>query len=252
MVDNGLLMAPMPTISLGEPAVLAFVVIPLALLAALMWGTHAASHRLGEDTATRRRAVLITTSAAIVWMTLTWRAAESGVLRLWDATPPPFLLFAAAILAMTVALGSTGYGRRLAHGLPLWALVGIQSFRLPLELAMHAMYERGVMPEQMSYSGRNFDIVTGVTALILAWMVWTGVAGRRLVFVWNVIGLVLVLNVVTVGILSTPRFRLFGEERINVFVTYTPFVWLPAVMVLAAVAGHVIVFRALSAQRVGA
>ena len=26
---------------------------------------------------------------------------------------------------------------------------------------MHAMYERGIMPVQMSYSGRNFDIVTG-------------------------------------------------------------------------------------------
>ena len=27
------------------------------------------------------------------------------------------------------------------------------------------------------------------------------------------------------------------------FVTYTPFVWLPAVMVLAALAGHLLIFR---------
>ena len=67
-----------------------------------------------------------------------------------------------------------------------------------------------------------------------------------MVLAWNILGLLLVLNVVTVGILSTPRFRLFGDDRLNVFVTYPPFVWLPAVMVLAALAGHLIVFRALS------
>jgi len=235
----------MPAVTLSDPAVLAFVVIPLGLLGALLWGTHAAARHLNEDDATRRHAILITVVVSAVWMTATWRAAESGVLRLWDATPPPFAVLVVGILGVTAVLACTAYGRRLALGLPLWVLIGIQGFRLPLELAMHAMYERGVMPEQMSYSGRNFDIVTGTTALMVAWLVRSGRVGRRVVLTWNVLGLLLVLNVVTVGILSTPRFRLFGDARLNVFITYPPFVWLPAVMVLAALAGHLIVFRAV-------
>ena len=235
----------MPAVTLSDPAVLAFVVIPLGLLGALLWGTHAAARHLHEDDAARRHAMLITVVVSAVWMTATWRAAESGVLRLWDATPPPFAVLVVGILGVTAVLACTAYGRRLALGLPLWVLIGIQGFRLPLELAMHAMYERGVMPEQMSYSGRNFDIVTGITALMVAWLVRSGRVGRRVVLTWNVLGLLLVLNVVTVGILSTPRFRLFGDDRVNVFITYPPFVWLPAVMVLAALAGHLIVFRAV-------
>jgi len=235
----------MPAVTPGDPAVLAFVVIPLGLLMALLWGTHVASRRLNEDDGTRRHAVLITVVVSAVWMTATWGAGESGVLRLWYATPPPFALLVVGILGLTVVLACTRYGRRLALGLPLWALVGIQGFRLPLELAMHAMYERGVMPEQMSYSGRNFDIITGITALAVGWLVFSRRVGRRVVLTWNIMGLLLVLNVVTVAILSTPRFRLFGDDRLNVFVTYPPFVWLPAVMVLAALAGHLIVFRAL-------
>ena len=235
----------MPAVTLSDPAVLAFVVIPLGLLGALLWGTHAAARHLHEDDASRRHAMLITVVVSAVWMTATWRAAESGVLRLWDATPPPFAVLVVGILGVTAVLACTAYGRRLALGLPLWVLIGIQGFRLPLELAMHAMYERGVMPEQMSYSGRNFDIVTGITALMVAWLVRSGRVGRRVVLTWNVLGLLLVLNVVTVGILSTPRFRLFGDARLNVFITYPPFVWLPAVMVLAALAGHLIVFRAV-------
>jgi hypothetical protein len=32
-------------------------------------------------------------------------------------------------------------------------------------------------------------------------------------------------------------------------VTYPPYVWLPAVMVVAALAGHLLIFRALRFQR---
>jgi hypothetical protein len=227
-----------------DPAVLAFIIIPLMLVAALLWGVSAASRRLAETDAARRRALAVTVAVAAAWMTTTWAAAESGVLRQWNATPPPFALLVAGIVGLAVATASTGYGRRLARGLPLWTLVAVQGFRLPLELAMHAMYERGVMPAQMSYSGRNFDIVTGVTALLVAWLVATGRGGRRLVLTWNVLGLILLVNVVTIAILSTPRFAYFGEDRLNVWVTYPPFVWLPAVMVLAALAGHLLIFRA--------
>ena len=114
----------------------------------------------------------------------------------------------------------TGYGTRLARGLPLWTLVASQGFRLPLEMAMHTMDERGMMPAQMRYSGRNFDIVTGGTARVVAWLVATGRGGRRTVLAWNLLGLILLVNVVAIAILSTPRFAYFGEERLNVWVTY--------------------------------
>lgn len=227
-----------------DSAALAFVVIPLLLVAALLWGVSVASVRLEEADTARRRALAVTLAVAAVWMTATWTAAESGVLRQWDATPPPFAILVAGIVGLAVAMAFTGYGTRLARGLPLWTLVAVQGFRLPLELAMHAMYERGVMPVQMSYAGLNFDIVTGATALLVAWLAATGRSSRRLVLAWNVLGLILLVNVVTIAILSTPRFRYFGDDQLNVWVTYPPFVWLPAVMVLAALAGHLIIFRA--------
>ena len=77
-----------------------------------------------------------------------------------------------------------------------------------------------------------------------------GAAGRRLVLAWNILGLALLANIVVVAILSTPRFAMFGPDRLNTFVTYPPFVWLPAILVLAALAGHLIIFRALSPRRV--
>ena len=102
----------------------------------------------------------------------------------------------------------------------------------------------------MSYSGRNFDIITGITALVIALVVRRR-PSRALVLAWNVMGTALLLNIVAIAIASTPRVRYFGDDRLNVFVTYPPFVWLPAVMVLAALAGHLLIFRALALQRAG-
>lgn len=232
-----------------DPAVLTFIVLPVLLVAALACGVAIGGRRLGEPARTTRRAVLMTLGVAGAWMAATWVAAESGALLDFESTPPPFALLVFAIVAFAARIALTRYGRRLAAGVPLWALVGVQGFRLPLELAMHALYERGIMPVQMSYTGRNFDIVTGVAAIVVAALVQRRLAGTRLVLAWNVLGLGLLLNVVVVAILSTPRFRLFGEDRLNVFVMHPPFVWLPAVMVLAALAGHLLVFRALRLSR---
>jgi hypothetical protein len=233
-----------PDYALTDAAVLPFVIIPVFLVAALLWAIAAAGRRLGEPPATTRRALLMTVVVAVAWLALTWSVASLGTFRRWDATPPPFALLVAGIVVLAIVIASGKYGERLARGLPLWTLVAIQSFRFPLETSMHALYERGIMPAQMSYSGRNFDIVTGITALVLGLMLRRG-HGRRLVAAWNVMGFALLLNIVFVGIASTPRFRYFGDDQLNVFVTYPPFVWLPAVMVLAALAGHLVVFRAL-------
>ena len=61
-----------------------------------------------------------------------------------------------------------GFGRRFADKLPLVALIGFQAFRLPLELVMHRAAAAGIMPNVMMFTGYNFDIVTGATALPLA------------------------------------------------------------------------------------
>ncbi len=156
-------------------------------------------------------------------------------------SPPPFALLIAATLALALVLAFSPLGDRLARFVPLWALVLAQAFRLPLELAMHALYLRGIMPWQMSYSGRNF---AGATALPVPAIAHSGGA-RRLVAAWNLMGLALLANVVAVAILSTPRLRYFGPDQLSGFVAYAPYVWLPAVMVLAALAGHLVIFRAL-------
>jgi hypothetical protein len=196
------------------------------------------------------RSTIIAALLAAGWLSATWTISASGVLAQFDRRPPPmaFLFFAIPIVSVALAFGPIG--TRLATAVPLWALVLVQAFRLPLELVMHQAVVEGVMPHQMSYSGGNFDIVTGATALIVAWLLATGRAGHRLAMLWNIMGSLLLLNIITIALISTPAIAAFGSEpaRLNTWVAFPPFIWLPTVMVVAAMAGHLVIYRALRAR----
>jgi hypothetical protein len=222
-----------------------FVALPAVLIALFVWGIATAWRLAGISAEGARRAAVAGGLAAIVWMSVTGLAAASGILREWRLTPPPFMGLVLAVFALAFSIAFSRVGARLA-ALPLWALVAVQSFRLPLEVVMHRLVQHGIMPEQMSYTGRNWDVLTGMTALLVAGSLRADIGGRWLTLAWNVMGLGLLANVLVVAIASTPRFAAFGPDQLNVFVTYVPFVWLPAVMVLAALAGHLVIFRALA------
>jgi hypothetical protein len=153
------------------------------------------------------------------------------------------------VLAIAVGLALSPVGKRIALGLPMAALVGYQGFRVLVELLLHRAYTEGLMPVQMSYAGRNFDIVTGITALGLGVWLVTGHRSARLVFLWNTLGVILLSNILAVALLSAPTpMRVFMNEPANLWVTQAPWIWLPTVMVLAAILGHVLVYRRLLSE----
>ena len=223
-----------------------FVVLPLLVAGGFVLACEWAARLLGESVVVRRRRTVRVGAAVVAWLLGTALIAASGSLRWFDVTPPPFAALALFVGVVGIAVPYSPVGTLLVRGLPLWVLVGFQVFRVPLELVMHQAYTEGVMPVQMSYSGRNYDILTGITAGVLGLWLSRGWVPRWVVAVWNVVGFALLVNVVAIAVASTPLFRWFGEDRLNTFVTYPPFVWLPAVLVTAALTGHILVWRRLS------
>jgi len=172
--------------------------------------------------------------------------ASRGVLAEWDRVPPPILPVIGAGVILAVVVASSRIGASAADRVSFAALVGYQSFRLPLELVMHRAASAGVMPVQMSFSGWNFDIVTGALAIPVAFLAARGRASRGLVVIWNLIGTLLLANIVSIAVASLPVFAAFGPDRLNTWIAYPPYIWLPGVLVPAALFGHILTWRKLA------
>jgi hypothetical protein len=197
------------------------------------------------------RAVVIAAAGAVAWMAVTWAVADVGLLSRSELRPPPMALLVASVLALGLAVGLSPVGRRLQR-LPLAWLLLLQAFRLPLELVMHQAAAEGVMPPEMSYgAGYNYDIVTGAGALGLGLYALKAQPPRWLVAAWNAYGALCLLVILAVALASSPMIRAFGDDpaHVNEWVLHEPFVWLPAVLVTIAIAGHVVVARHLRSTR---
>src|SRR4030095_8886045 len=109
--------------SSGEPAALAFVVIPMMLAVCLCAGAAVAWLRSGARPSQVRHVALRTLALSSVWMSATWMAAASGLLADWKRTPPPFAVLIVLVVAIAVAIAFSPFGARLARYVPLWALV---------------------------------------------------------------------------------------------------------------------------------
>ena len=184
------------------------------------------------------------------WLAFSALLAGSGWPGDFDARPPRFFLFVAPTLAATIALAFSPAAARLATRIGWAALIGFQVFRVPVECVLFALHRQGVVPVQMTFEGWNFDVLTGLSAPLVAWLAARGAIGRRGLLAWNCAGLALLANIVAIAILSTPTpLRAFWNEPANTFVAHWPWLWLPGFLVPAALCGHLVAFRKLARMR---
>ena len=177
--------------------------------------------------------------------------ARLGMLGRYDPLPAPALLLLLGLSVLTAVLVFSSPGARLALRVPLASVVTLQAFRIGVEWLLHRFYLEGTVPVQMTYAGRNFDIVSGVTGLVLGlWLLSGRPLSHGALLAWNVVSLGLLLNIVTVAVLSTPvPFRQFLEGPPNLLPSTFPYIWLPSFLVQLALASHLLVFRKLAQHR---
>jgi hypothetical protein len=135
-------------------------------------------------------------------------------------------------------------GHRIAYQTPIAWLVFFQAFRLPLELVLHDWYTSGIIPETMTWTGSNWDIASGVFACLVCAFV-----GKRLWLAWlfNIVGIVLLLNVGRVALLSSPvPFGWDVEPKLEL-ILHLPHAYIVPLCVGGAALGHVLLSRRLLA-----
>lgn len=216
------------------PGALALAIVTLSIVAA----------------ARRAEALAPVMIALGLWLSVTFELARAGFFQRFDALPPRVMVAAfTALLAALLSLRSPA-GRRFVEGAPLAVIAGLQVFRLPVEMALHALYTRGAIPVQMTWSGRNVDVFVGLGAPLVAYAFHRAWIGRRAFALWHLASLTALVNIVATSAMSFPGpMRRFHDGVSAAVVATAPFIWLPALLVPFAAASHIVSLRALWRDR---
>jgi hypothetical protein len=150
-----------------------------------------------------------------------------------QVVPPRLMLFSFLPALITIILLFVLARKNFIERLPLQILTYLHVIRIPVELVLLWLFQNGQVPQLMTFEGRNFDILAGITAPVVAWLAFRGgKANRSLLIVWNLFALGTLLNIVINAVLSFPfPFQQFAFEQPNRGLLYFPFIWLPSTIV---------------------
>ena len=165
-----------------------------------------------------------------------------------NSFPPKIMLTGIfPMLAAIVLLFITSGGRKFIDSLPLKNLTYLHVVRVPVEIVLYWLFLHKAVPELMTFEGRNFDILAGLTAPFIAYFgLTTRQISRQIVLTWNFICLGLLINIVAHALFSTPSpVQKFAFDQPNIAIFYFPFSWLPTFIVPLVLFGHLVAIRQL-------
>jgi len=162
--------------------------------------------------------------------------------------PPkfPILSFMPTFVLMIV-LFNTKKGKAFIDSLPLSNLTFLSIVRIPVEVVLWWLFIHNTIPELMTFEGRNFDILAGITAPFIAYFGYLkGKLSKRILLGWNIVSLLLLINIVINALLSFPTvIQQQAFDQPNVGLLYFPFIWLPAFVVPVVFFTHFVSIRQL-------
>ncbi|MGK0364684.1 MAG: hypothetical protein ACI85O_001742 [Saprospiraceae bacterium] len=228
----------LPSLPIQDPAIFIFCTIATLLL--FYWVLKNSS--LKPST---RNGIMI---GLIIWLTVQGLVANSGFYSEGlDALPPRFVLAFGPFFLLMIVLFLTEKGRAFLDSLPLYEMTWLNIIRIPVEIGLFWLAVGGAIPEIMTFAGRNFDILAGISAPFVAYF---GIKKRKIgrvgLLIWNVVMLVLLINIIVTAILAAPTpLQQLAFDNPNYGILFFPYNWLPAFIVPVVLLGHFASIRQL-------
>jgi hypothetical protein len=181
---------------------------------------------------------------ATIWLAMQAAIGATDFYTNGFTKPPRFVLMVLPTVALMLFMFFSSKGKAFIENLDLQKLLLLHTIRIPVEMILYYLYVAKTIPQIMTFEGRNFDILAGITAPIVFYLQQKSKENKRLLLGWNVVALVLVLNITVIAIFSaqTP-FQQFGFDQPNIAITHFPFNWLPSFLVPLVLFSHLVAIR---------
>lgn len=161
--------------------------------------------------------------------------------------PPRFLLIPGPAILILLSLFFTRFGKRFLDQFDPSLLTLLHTMRIPVEFVLFWLFLNKAIPEVMTFEGRNFDILAGLSAPVIYFLGYKKkFLSRGILIGWNLLCLVLLANIVGYAVLATPSpIQQIEFDQPNIAILHFPYVMLPGIVVPLVLASHLIALRKL-------
>ena len=186
---------------------------------------------------------------ASVWIILQSTLTLLGIYQQTELMPPRIMLYgifpAILIIAFSLLLKQN---QEFINSFNLKTLTYLHIIRLPVEICLALLYHYETMSIYVTYDGTNFDIISGISAPIIALICFKkDRVQKKTLLIWNIICMLLLINVVVTAILSTPSpLQQLAFDQPNTAILYFPFSLLPTMIVPIVLFAHLVAIKKIT------
>jgi len=187
----------------------------------------------------------------LLWLALQGAISLTGFYTVTNVMPPRFALLLLPPIILIAIMFFSKKGKQAMDGYNVKQLTLLHIVRIAVELGLYWLYLHKAIPGIMTFEGRNFDILCGLTAPLVYYFGYVkNTLSKSVLIAWNIVCLLLLANIVVMAVLSAPLpIQQFGFNQPNIALLYVPFIWLPCGIVPVVLFAHMVALRRLLVKK---
>lgn len=194
----------------------------------------------------RKKGILI--AGLLFWQLFVYIMANTGILDDFSFPPRFFVLL---ILPLFIFTGVFLYINRnfdWIKNIPENWLIYYQSFRIFIETLFVVSVTLAILNPEVTIIGYNYDMVFAYSAPIIGFLFYKKFISRKILIIWNFVGLLIIASIIFLFISSIFNPQLFGSETILLpkAVAKYPYILVAGFLMPSAVFIHVLSIIQLS------
>lgn len=218
---------------------LGYSILFISLISIILWFYKRALQKLEIK---RQKKIVITITILSLWLIVQYAIVKSGFYNDFSLPPriPIFMIFPLFIFTFIFLIRNRK--SKVLDVVPIHIPIFYQSFRVVIEVLFYFTFLKGILPIQVTFEGANYDVLFGVSAIVMGIYAYKNIASKKLLIIWNVIGIVVVGFAAFTFITSFYFPSIWGESNLGIseeFLNF-PFLLLPSFFMPSAIFMHVL------------
>ncbi|HWA34283.1 MAG TPA: hypothetical protein VG737_09150, partial [Cyclobacteriaceae bacterium] len=146
-----------------------FIILTIVMLVLILSELKKGLAKTSFDEVRRKSIYNKVLYAVIGWTALISALSLSGFLNNFSTFPPRIIIVLIVPLIVMIAVTFSPITREILTHIPAKNIVRLQVFRVFVEILLWMLVVQNLLPVQMSFEGRNFDVISGLTAPFAAY-----------------------------------------------------------------------------------